>query len=101
MFFRITSFPHKVMPFFFADDEFAFDGTGNAVPFSISASGEMLYLCDVDCDEPQIFETGFLEKNMSSGLNENGERVFLKHQRQQKLIQSCTQSVIQTLSNSL
>jgi hypothetical protein len=61
---------------FFADAEVDADGTSNYVPFSISASGETLYLCDVACDEPQIFETGFLEKNASSGLNENGERVF-------------------------
>jgi hypothetical protein len=61
---------------FFADAEVDVNGTRNYVPFSISASGETLYLCDVDCGEPQIFETGFLEKNASSGLNENGERVF-------------------------
>lgn len=63
---------------FFADAEVDVDGTSNYVPFSISASGETLYLCDVDCDEPQIFETGFLRKNASSGLNENGERVFFE-----------------------
>ena len=63
---------------FFADAEVDVDGTSNYVPFSISASGETLYLCDVDCDEPQIFETGLLGKNVSSGLNENGERVFFE-----------------------
>jgi hypothetical protein len=61
---------------FFADAEVDVNGTSNYVPFTISASGERLYLCDVVCDELQIFETGFLEKNASSGLNENGERVF-------------------------
>jgi hypothetical protein len=62
----------------FADAEFDADGTSNYVPFSISASGETLYLCDIDCDEPQVFETGFLGKNVSSGLNENGERVYFE-----------------------
>lgn len=76
-------FPDYVLPahglvVFFADAEIAGDGTGNYVPFSISGSGETLYLCDVDCEEPQIFETGFLGKNISSGLNENGERVFFE-----------------------
>ncbi len=60
----------------FADAEADVNGTGNYLPFSISASGETLYLCDVKCDEPQIFETGFLGINASSGLNENGDRVF-------------------------
>lgn len=60
----------------FADAEADTDGTSNYVPFSISASGERLYLCDGDCDEPQIFETGFMGINASSGLNENGERVL-------------------------
>ena len=74
-------FPDYVLPaqgfaVFFADAEVDSDGTGIYVPFSISASGETLVLCDVDCVEPQVFETGFLEKNASSGLNENGERVF-------------------------
>jgi len=63
---------------FFADEEVHVSGTSNYVPFSISASGETLYLCDVDCDQLQIFETGFLGKNASSGLNENGERVFFE-----------------------
>jgi hypothetical protein len=63
---------------YFADAEVDVDGTSNYVPFSISASGETLYLCDVDCDEPQIYETGFLGKNASSGLNENGERVLFE-----------------------
>jgi len=63
---------------FFADAEVDVNGTSNYVPFSISASGETLYLCDVDCDELQIFETGFLGKNASSGLNDNGERVFFE-----------------------
>jgi hypothetical protein len=71
---------------FFADAEVDLDGTSNYVPFSISGSGETLYLCDVDCGELQIFETGFLEKNVSSGLNEDGERVFLKHQLRGKPI---------------
>lgn len=62
----------------FADAEVDVDGTSNYVPFSISASGETLYLCDVACIEPQFFETGFLGKNASSGLNENGERVFFE-----------------------
>ncbi len=61
---------------FYVDAEVDGNGTRNYVPFSISASGETLYLCDVDCDEPQIYETGLLEKNASSGLNENGERVY-------------------------
>ncbi len=52
------------------------DGTSNYVPFSLSASGETLYLCDVKCNDPQIFETGFLGENKSSGLNENGDREF-------------------------
>ncbi len=74
-------FPDYVLPaqgfaVFFADEELDSDGTGIHMPFSLSASGETLYLCDVDCDEPQIFETGFLRKNASSGLNEHGERVF-------------------------
>jgi len=63
---------------FFADAEVDVDDTSNYVPFSISASGETLYLCDVDCDELQIFETGFLGNNASSGLNENGEGVFFE-----------------------
>jgi hypothetical protein len=63
---------------FFADAEVDVDSTVNYVPFSISASGETLYLCDVGCDEQQIFETGFLGKNASSGLDENGERVFFE-----------------------
>jgi len=62
----------------FADGEVEVDETGKYVPFSLSASGETLYLCDVDCDEPQIFETGFLRKNASSGLNEKGERVYFE-----------------------
>jgi hypothetical protein len=61
---------------FFADAAFDGDGTSNFVPFSISASGETLFLCDADCVDPQIFETGLLEKNISSGLNEVGERVY-------------------------
>ena len=63
---------------FFADAEANPDGTSNYVPFSISASGETLYLCHLNCDEPQVYETGFLVKNTSSGLNENGERVFFE-----------------------
>jgi len=63
---------------FFADSEADAEGAGNYVPFSISASGETLSLCDVDCKDRQIFETGFLGKNASSGLNENGERVFFE-----------------------
>jgi len=62
----------------FADTEVDGDGTSNTVPFSISASGETLSLCDVDCTEPQIVETGFLGKNKSSGLNEHGERVIFE-----------------------
>lgn len=62
----------------FADAQVDADDTSNYAPFSISASGERLYLCDVDCDEPQIFETGVLGENASSGLNENGERVFFE-----------------------
>jgi hypothetical protein len=74
-------FPDYVLPangfaVFFADEEEDANGTSLYVPFSISASGETLYLCDADCDEPQVFETGFLQKNASSGLNEKGERVF-------------------------
>lgn len=76
-------FPEVVLPargfaVFFAHAEVDQAGTGNDLPFSISSSGETLYLCAVDCDEPQIFETGFLAKNISSGLNENGERVFFE-----------------------
>lgn len=76
-------FPDYVLPargfvVLFADAEVDLGGTSNYVPFSISSSGESLYLCDVDCNEPQVFETGFLGKNMSSGLNENGERVFFE-----------------------
>ncbi|MEJ2756994.1 MAG: lamin tail domain-containing protein, partial [Anaerolineales bacterium] len=68
-------FPDYVLPahgfaVLFADAEANVDGTSAYVPFSISASGETLVLCELDCDEPQIFETGFLEKNASSGLNE-------------------------------
>jgi hypothetical protein len=63
---------------FFADAEVDIAGTSNYVPFSISASGETLYLCDLACEELQIFETGFLGKNASSGLSENGERVFFE-----------------------
>jgi len=63
---------------FFADAEVDVSGTRNFVPFSISASGETLYLCNVDCDQLQIFETGFLGRNATSGLNENGERVFFE-----------------------
>lgn len=62
---------------FFADAEA--NDTRNTVPFSISASGETLYLCDRDCDEPQVFTTGLLDKNASSGLNEFGERVFFEN----------------------
>ncbi len=61
---------------FFAHAGVDGDGTNNYVPFSISASGETLILCDVYCVRSQIFETGFFEKNMSSGLNETGERIF-------------------------
>ncbi|MFO8036801.1 MAG: CotH kinase family protein [Anaerolineales bacterium] len=76
-------FPDYVLPahgfaVFFADEELDVGGTSVNVPFPISASGETLYLCDVDCDEPQIFETGYLRKNASSGLNEEGERVFFE-----------------------
>jgi hypothetical protein len=63
---------------FFADAGVDANGTGNYVPFSISASGETLYLCDAGCGAPQVFETGYLENNASSGLNENGERVFFE-----------------------
>lgn len=63
---------------FFADAEGDADGTRDLVPFSLSASGETLSLCDVNCDEPQVFETGFLGKNISSGLNEKGERAFFE-----------------------
>jgi hypothetical protein len=63
---------------YFADAEVKEDGTSNYVPFAISASGETLSLCDVDCHELQIYETGFLGNNTSSGLNENGERVFFE-----------------------
>ncbi|UYN92927.1 MAG: CotH kinase family protein [Anaerolineales bacterium] len=63
---------------FFADEEVAVDGSGNGVPFSISASGETLSLCDLDCTDLQIFETGFLGKNASSGLDQQGERVFFE-----------------------
>jgi hypothetical protein len=64
---------------FFSEAEENPHSAGNAVPFPISASGETLYLCDLDCDSPQVFETGFLGKDASSGLNENGERVFYEH----------------------
>ena len=75
------TFPEFVLPahgiaLFFADAEAEKNGTDVFVPFSISASGETLTLCDVTCDQPQVFETGFLGKNISSGLNQNGERVF-------------------------
>jgi hypothetical protein len=63
---------------YFADAELNVNGTGKYVPFSISASGERLYLCDEDCGQLQVFETGYLEKNASSGLNEEGERVFFE-----------------------
>ena len=63
---------------FFADEDAAPDGPENMVSFSIGASGERLYLCDVDCRDLQLFETGFLGKNLSSGLNEQGERVFFE-----------------------
>jgi hypothetical protein len=62
----------------FADAEADANGTGNYLPFSISASGDTLYLYAVNCDEPQIFKTGFLGINASSGLNENGERVYFE-----------------------
>jgi hypothetical protein len=61
---------------FFANVAAGGNGTGDTVPFSISASGETLSLCEGDCAEPQIYTTGFLGKNESSGLNENGERVY-------------------------
>ena len=64
---------------FFANTEVDANGTSNEVPFSISASGETLSLCDVDCAEQQIFETGALGNNASSGLNDNGERVFFEN----------------------
>ena len=63
---------------FFADSEVGVNGASNHVPFPISGSGETLYLCDADCDELQVFDTGFLGENISSGLNENGERVFFE-----------------------
>lgn len=63
---------------FFADEEVALNGRENAVPFSISASGETLNLCDAGCQDIHIFETGFLGENASSGLNEYGERVFFE-----------------------
>ncbi len=76
-------FPDTLLPahgfaLFFANAEAGANGSGAILPFSISASGETLYLCDAACDEPQIFMTGFLGTNTSSGLNENGERVFFE-----------------------
>ena len=76
--FSDTVLPAHGFAVFFADEEVETDGTGNPVPFSIGASGETLYLCDAVCDEPQVFETGFLGGDASSGLNENGERVFFE-----------------------
>lgn len=61
---------------FFSSVEGDLGGTGSTIPFSISASGETLTLCDFECQTPQVYETGFLAENLSSGLNGNGERVF-------------------------
>lgn len=76
-------FPEMVLPargfaVLFADSEAGGNGNDRAVPFSISASGESLYLCDAGRRELQVFETGFLRSNASSGLNEAGERVFFE-----------------------
>lgn len=75
--------PDQILPargfvVFFAEEEVNTNTQGHLLPFSISASGETLYLCEIDCDDPQIFETGALEKNASSGLNNKGQRVFFK-----------------------
>jgi hypothetical protein len=70
--------PAQGFAVFFANAEFKGDGISNHVPFSISANGETLYLCNVDCTETQIFKTGLLVKNISSGLNENGEIVLFE-----------------------
>lgn len=70
--------PARGYAVFFADEEVGTVGAGSHVPFSLSASGETLFLCDVDCEDPQVFETGLLEQNMSSGLNIKGERVFFE-----------------------
>jgi len=77
------TFPDLILPahgflILFADAEVGENGTGNYVPFSISASGETLALCDVECERLQVFETGYLTGNLSSGLNENGDRVFFE-----------------------
>ena len=76
-------FPDYVLPahglaVFFADEELNSDDPGIHVPFSLSASGETLYLSDHDCEELQVYETGYLRENVSSGLNEEGERVFFE-----------------------
>ena len=63
---------------FFSSVEGDPGGTGNTIPFSIRASGETLNLCDVECKTPQVFETGYLDSNRSSGLNENHARVFFE-----------------------
>jgi len=76
-------FPDILLPahgyaVFFANAEAGAEGTGNILPFSIGASGETLFLCDAACDEPQFFMTGSLGSDVSSGLSENGERVFFE-----------------------
>lgn len=71
--FVIPAFGQRIV---FADDELFLSHSDFYVPFSIGRSGERLFLCDLECDEPFVYETGFLGKDISSGLNENLERVF-------------------------
>lgn len=77
-FFPDYDLPANGFAVFFADAEADVNGTSEYVPFSLSASGETLSLCNVDCKEQQVFETGLLEINASSGLNAEGERVFFE-----------------------
>jgi len=63
---------------FFTDANVEKNGANPSIPISISASGEKLYLCDLACNEQQLFETGYQGANMSSGLNEIGDRVFFQ-----------------------
>ena len=71
--------PARGFAVFFSDEDVDPVNTGSTIPFSISASGEMLQLCNVECKDPLVFETGFLGRNLSSGLNDNGERVFFEN----------------------
>lgn len=68
--------PARGYAVFFSDLEVESGGAGDIIPFSLSAAGETLQLCDIECADPHVFETGFLTKNITSGLNESGERVF-------------------------